>query len=97
MQPPPETKSDALCLPGASLQERIPQTQASQHRHSLAADEFAADPMPGICARFANVDRHCLVPQGQAERESSQTSADNGDFFWHAEVTPPSYFHKING
>src|SRR3954453_24017429 len=97
MQLPPKTKSDALRLSGASLQERIPQTEAAQYRDSLAADEFAADSMPGIRARFENVDSHRLVPQGQAERESSQTSADNGDFFWHAEVTPPSFFRKING
>ena len=42
-------------------------------------DEFAADPVPWIASGLVQHDGHVLPPQGEAERETGETAADNFD------------------
>ena len=57
--------------------------QAEPFEHGLpaAADEFAADPVPRIAPGLPDRHRHAALPQADAQSQSRQSAANDGDGF----------------
>src|SRR5215472_9101382 len=69
------------------------QAEPFENGLTIAADEFAADTVPGITSGFPNRDGNFALPQTDAQCESRQPAADDRDGFAgrHCSLLSPRY------
>jgi hypothetical protein len=70
-----------LCGDCSRRKQQLPETQSFQHLLATAADEFAANPMTWIAARFQDNCGHSTPLQPNAEGKAGQATANYGDRF----------------
>lgn len=64
------------------------QIERTKYGYPVAADEFAADSVTRISARFSDAHRHVSLPQQNSKRKPRQATTYDGDFLHAATVGP---------
>jgi len=65
------------------------QAEPFEHGLAVAADEFAADPVPRIAPGLPDGHRHAALAQADAQRQSRQSAANDGDGFGQSHGVNP--------